>query len=98
MNREKQFLNQAQDQTEKQQKHFRVALNKTVINWQIYIPLRINQTKTKRQNFYKNTRLLDVKKQISPYTCPVHTNKQQETLPAKVKGEKKIAQEGIQKD
>ena len=26
------------------------------------------------------------------------TNKQQETLPAKVKSEKKIAQEGIQKD
>ena len=40
-----------------------------------------------------------MKKTNQPYTCPpVYTNKQQETLPAKVKGERKIAQEGIQED
>ena len=41
-----------------------------------------------------------MKKQINPsYACPTaYTNKQQETLPVKAKGEKKIAQEGIQKD
>ena len=40
-----------------------------------------------------------MRKQISPIaTCPVYSNKQQETLPAKVEDEKNIAQEGIQKD
>ena len=40
-----------------------------------------------------------MEKQIGPTPAQyIGTNKQQETLPAKVKGEKKIVQEGVQKD
>ena len=45
----------------------------------------------------KKPRLVDLKIQISPIPS-LYANKQQETLSAKVKGEKKIAQVGIQKD
>ena len=54
----KMISNQTQDQTEKKQKHFRVTINKTVINYQIYIALKINQTKTKIQIFYKKLEYL----------------------------------------
>ena len=39
-----------------------------------------------------------MKIQISPIPALIYTIKQQKTLSAKVKGEKKIAQEGIRKD
>ena len=69
----------------------------------MYIPLRIDWTKTKRHNFYKNTTYITWyektnEPQLYNYTCPIYTNKQQKTLQAKLKHEKEIAKESIRKD
>ena len=76
-----------------------MALNKTVITGRYTSHSELTRPKQKDRI---STKILDYliwkNKSALVYTCPVYTNEQQETLPAKVKGEKKIAQEGIQRD
>ena len=94
-------LKRAQDKTEKQQKHFRVAINQTVINLQICITLKHTYKKNQKTEFLqKKTRTLlsKIQKQITPtFLVPVN-NMKHKCKCLQSKEENQIAQEDILED